>query len=61
LVEVIDSKEFDLLKNRAIPIESFLAIPKGKDINFELPIGKYHIFVKTDNDKTIYDNDIIVN
>ncbi|MFV5703037.1 hypothetical protein ACM55F_14290 [Flavobacterium sp. XS2P12] len=61
LIEIIDFKEFDLMKNLAIPIQSFLMIPKGKEINFELPIGKYHVFVKTDNDKTIYDDDIIVN
>lgn len=61
LVEIIDFKEFDLMKNLAIPIESFLIIPKNEIINFELPIGKYHIFVKTDDDKTIYDQDIIVN
>ncbi|SHN12226.1 hypothetical protein SAMN05216269_11432 [Flavobacterium xinjiangense] len=61
LVEIIDFKEFDLMKNLAIPIKSFLIIPKNETINFELPIGKYHIFVKTDDNKTIYDDDIIIN
>ena len=61
LVEVIDSKEFDLIKNLAIPLQSFLTIPKSREINFELPIGKYHIFVKTDEDKIIYNGDILVN
>lgn len=61
LVEIIDFKEFDLMKNLAIPIENFLIIPKNETINFELPIGKYHIFVKTDDNKTIYDQDIIIN
>lgn len=61
LVEIVDFKEFDLMKNLAIPIQSFLMIPKGREINFELPIGKYHVFVKTDDNKTIYEDDIIVN
>jgi hypothetical protein len=61
LVEIVDFKEFDLMKNLAIPIQSYLAIPKNKKISFELPIGKYHIFVKTDGNKTIYDDDIIIN
>lgn len=60
LVEIIDFKEFDLMKNLAIPFQSFLMIPKNETINFELPIGKYHVFIKTDNDKIIYDDDIIV-
>jgi hypothetical protein len=60
LVEIVDFKEFDLMKNLAIPIESFLTIPKNKTINFELPIGKYHIFVKTEDDETIYDGDITI-
>ncbi|MFV8377085.1 hypothetical protein [Flavobacterium sp. LB1P62] len=61
LVEIVDFKEFDLIKNLAIPIHSYLAIPKNKKISFELPIGKYHIFVKTDDNKTIFDDDIIIN
>jgi hypothetical protein len=61
LIEIIDFKEFDFMKNLAIPIESFLLTPKNGTINFELPIGKYHFFVKTDDNKTIYDDDIIVN
>ncbi|SHN12648.1 hypothetical protein [Flavobacterium xinjiangense] len=61
LVEIVDFKEFDLMKNLAIPIKSFLIIPRNETINFELPIGTYHIFVKTDDDKTIYDQAIIVN
>jgi hypothetical protein len=60
LVEIVDFKEFDLMKNLAIPIESYLMIPKNQTINFELPIGKYHIFVKTEDDKIIYDEDLIV-
>lgn len=60
LVEIVDFKEFDLMKNLAIPIESFLIIPKNETIDFELAIGKYHIFVKTDDDEIIYDDDIIV-
>ena len=60
LVEIIDFKEYAYMKNLAIPIESFLMIPRNETINFELPIGKYHIFIKTDDDKTIYDQDIIV-
>jgi hypothetical protein len=60
LVEVIDSKEYDSLKNLAIPLESFLSIPRGKEINYELPVGKYHIYVKTEDDKILYDNDIQV-
>ena len=61
LIEIVDFKEFDLMKNLAIPIESFLLIPKNETINFELPIGKYHIFVKTEEDDIIFDDDIIVN
>ncbi|MFV8324978.1 hypothetical protein [Flavobacterium sp. ZS1P14] len=61
LVEVIDLKEYDLIKNLAIPIQSFLTVPKSKEINFELPIGNYHIFVKTEEDQIIYNNDIWVN
>ena len=49
------------MKDLAIPIQSFLITPKEKKINFELPIGKYHIFVKTDDNKTIYNDDIIIN
>ena len=60
LVEIVDFKEFDLMKNLAIPIESFLMIPKNETINFELPIGKYHIFVKTEDDEILYDDDLIV-
>ncbi|MFV8328471.1 hypothetical protein [Flavobacterium sp. ZS1P14] len=61
LVEIVDFKEFDLMTNLAIPIQSFLMIPIRKEINFELPVGKYHVFVKTDDNKTIYEDDIIVN
>jgi len=60
LVEIVDFKEFDLMKNLAIPIESFLMIPKKETIDFELPIGNYHIFVKTEDDEVIYDDDLIV-
>ncbi|WP_264565736.1 hypothetical protein [Flavobacterium sp. N3904] len=60
LVEIVDFKEFDLMKNVAIPIESFLTVPKNETINFELPIGEYHIFVKTEDDEIIYDDDVIV-
>jgi hypothetical protein len=61
LVEIVDFKEYALMKNLAIPVESFLTIPKNSEVDFELPVGKYHIFVKTDDDKTIYDQDMIVN
>ena len=61
LVEIIDFKEFDLMKNLAIPIESFLINPKKGIINYELPIGKYHVFVKTEDDEIIYDDDLTVN
>lgn len=60
LVEIVDFKEFDLMKKVAIPIESFLMVPKNETINFELPIGKYHIFVKTEDDEIIYDDDLTV-
>ncbi|HSD06571.1 hypothetical protein [Flavobacterium sp.] len=60
LVEIVDFKEFDALKNLAIPIESFLVVPKSGNIGFELPIGKYHIFVKTEDDEVIYDEDLFV-
>jgi hypothetical protein len=60
LVEIIDFKEFDLMKNLAIPIESFLIVPKTETVDFELPVGKYHIFVKTEEDEIIFDNDLIV-
>ncbi|MDR6845610.1 hypothetical protein [Flavobacterium granuli] len=60
LVEIVDFKEFDLMKNLAIPIESYLMIPKNGTINFELPTGKYHIFIKTEDDEIIYDDDLIV-
>ncbi|MFE3872151.1 hypothetical protein ACFX5F_13055 [Flavobacterium sp. ZS1P70] len=61
LVEIIDFKEYAFMNNLAIPIQSFLTIPKNSEVAFELPIGKYHIFIKTDYDKTIYDQDMIVN
>lgn len=61
LVEIIDFKEYAFMNNLAIPIQSFLTIPINSKVAFELPVGKYHIFVKTDDDKTIYDQDIIVN
>ena len=60
LVDIIDFKEFDLIKELAIPIESFLSTPKKDIINFELPVGKYHIFVRTQDDEVIYDDDLIV-
>ncbi|WP_348812845.1 hypothetical protein [Flavobacterium maritimum] len=61
LVEVIDSKEFALIKNLAIPIESYLKTPKNNEINLELPIGSYHVLVRTEDDETIYDDNLIVN
>ncbi|HEU4790812.1 MAG TPA: hypothetical protein VFS71_14090 [Flavobacterium sp.] len=61
LVEIVDFKEFDLMKNSAIPIESSLIIPKNETVNFDLPIGKYHIFIKTEDNSIIYDDDLIVN
>lgn len=61
LVEVIDSKEFDLMKNMAIPIESYLRTPKKNEINLELPVGSYHVLVKTEEDETIYDDTLLVN
>lgn len=61
LIEIIDFEEFDFMKQLAIPIESFLIIPKNKTVHFDLPIGKYHIFIKTEDNDIIYDDDIIVN
>lgn len=61
LVEVIDSKEFDLMKNMAIPIESYLRTPKNSEIKLELPIGSYHVLVKTEDNETIYDDTLLVN
>lgn len=61
LVEVVDFNEFNLIRTSVIPIENILVIPKGKIIELNLPVGKYHIFVKTEDNKTIYDNDIILN
>ena len=61
LVEVVDFSEWNLIKRSAIPIENILIIPKGKKIELNLPIGKYHVLVKTEDNTTIYDNDIIVN
>lgn len=61
LVEIIDFKEYNLMNNLAIPIQSYIIIPKKKKISFELPIGRYHVFAKTDDNQTIYDDDIIVN
>lgn len=61
LVEVIDSKEFALVKNLAIPIESYLRTPKNSEINLELPIGSYHVLVKTEDNETIYDDELLVN
>lgn len=61
LVEIIDFNEFNLIKKSAIPLENVVVTPKGKVINLELPVGKYHIFVKSDDNNTIYDGDIIVN
>lgn len=61
LVEIVDFKEYDLLNKLALPISSFLATPKNKKISLELPQGKYHIFVKTVDNKIIYDDNIIVN
>lgn len=61
LVEIIDFEEYKLLKKSAIPISSFISIPKNKEIDFELPIGKYHIYVKTDDNKIIYDQNLITN
>ncbi|MNG31259.1 hypothetical protein D3C84_1170220 [compost metagenome] len=58
---MIDSKEFDLMKNMAIPIESYLRTPKNNEINLELPTGSYHVLVKTEDDKTIYDDLLLVN
>lgn len=61
LVEIVDFKEFDLMKNIAIPIESYLKTPKNNEINLELPIGSYHVLVKTEDNETIYDDNLIVN
>lgn len=61
LVEVVDFNEFNLIKTAAIPIERILTISKNEIIELNLPIGKYHVFVKTDDNKTIYDNDLILN
>jgi len=60
LVEIIDFKEFNFMKSLAIPIQSFLKISKNETINFELPVGTYHIFVKTEDDEIIYDDVLIV-
>jgi len=61
LVDIIDFNEYDLIKNMAIPVQNFLAVPKNDEINFDLPIGKYHVFIKTGDDKLIYDDNLIVN
>lgn len=60
LVEVIDYKEYQSLKENAIAVESSLTKPKGKTISIELPLGHYQIFVKTIDDKTIYNNNVIL-
>lgn len=60
LVEIIDFVEYDLLKDSAVPISSFITIPKNKKINLELPIGKYHIYVKTTDNKIIYDENFFI-
>ena len=60
-MEIVDFNAFNLIKTSVIPIENILIIPKGKIIELNLPIGKYHVFVKTEDNNTIYDNDLIVN
>lgn len=60
LIEVIDFDEYNLLKELAVPIESSLIKPKNNTISIKLPLGKYHIFIKTADNKTIYKNDIIL-
>ncbi|TRX04265.1 hypothetical protein [Flavobacterium gawalongense] len=61
LVEIINFVEYHLLNKSAVPISSFLATPKNKEIDFELPIGKYHVYVKTTDNTIIYDDNLIVN
>jgi hypothetical protein len=61
LIELIDYNEYNLIKELAIPIESFLVKPQDTKISIEFPLGKYHVFIKTADNKTIYSSDIIIN
>lgn len=61
LIEVIDYNEYNLLGELAVPIESSLVKPKNKTISIEFPLGKYHVLIKTADNKTIYNNNVIIN
>ncbi|MCV9930049.1 hypothetical protein OIU83_20480 [Flavobacterium sp. LS1R49] len=60
LVKVIDFDEFTLIKDLAIPIQSSLMKSNKGRIDLELPLGRFHVIMKTINNKTIYEDDIIV-
>jgi hypothetical protein len=50
-VEVFDNLEYKQLKTLSIPIINFLAFPKNRQIELNLPIGKYYIIIKTENNE----------
>lgn len=60
IVEVFNEVEYNKLKELTIPLINILAIPKAHKIELNLPIGKYHVFVKSEDNKELYNNIIIV-
>lgn len=59
-VEVFDIEEYDVLKKLAIPLINLLAIPKANTITLNLPIGKFNVIVKSEDNIELYNNIIVV-
>lgn len=61
LISVFDMSEYLELKELAIPIVNFLQIPESDKIKLNLPSGKYHVVVRTEDNKELSSNNIEVN
>lgn len=61
LISVFDMSEYLELKELAIPIVNFLHIPESDKIKLNLPIGKYHVLVRTEDNKELSNINIEVN
>ncbi|KAF2516655.1 hypothetical protein [Flavobacterium foetidum] len=61
LVDVFQLEEYDKTKNAdlLVPIESILAVPKGDEIEINLPVGNYYVSVKSNNGEVFKFDDFI--
>lgn len=60
LISVFNQAEYINLKNLSVPIVNWIKRPINNQISLNLPTGKYKIIMKSNDNKIMYNDDIIV-